>query len=51
MLSKDEFLAGSLKLYPQLRVEVLPNGEKVIHGIRLKTKEEMQSGRRVCDET
>jgi hypothetical protein len=38
--NEDEFLAALLWLYPELRVEVLPDGRKIIHGIRLKTEHE-----------
>jgi thymidylate kinase len=35
-VTEDEFLAELLRLYPQLRVETRPDGERIIHGIRLK---------------
>jgi hypothetical protein len=34
--NEDEFIAALLRRYPHLRVEVLPNGKKVVHGIKLK---------------
>jgi hypothetical protein len=35
--NEEEFIAALLRSHPELRVEVLPNGKKIIHGIRLKT--------------
>jgi hypothetical protein len=32
--------------YPHLRVETLPDGEQIIHGIRLKTAEELRASQR-----
>ena len=40
LLTEDEFIAELLRLRPELRVEVLPDGKKIIHGIRLKTPAE-----------
>jgi hypothetical protein len=41
--NKEEFLAALLRLHPELRVEVLPSGGKIIHGIRLKTDAELKA--------
>jgi hypothetical protein len=34
--NEDEFIAALLRQYPHLRVEVLPNGKKIVLGIALK---------------
>jgi hypothetical protein len=39
-MTEDEFIAELLRRYPELKVEVLPNGKRVIRGIRLKASEE-----------
>jgi hypothetical protein len=43
---KATFIAALLRKYPQLRVETLPNGEQIVHGIRLKTAEELRASQR-----
>jgi hypothetical protein len=45
-MTKDEFIAELLRRYPELRVEPLPSGEQVIHGIRLKTPEEQRAAKK-----
>jgi hypothetical protein len=45
-LTEDEFIAELLRLHPELRVEILPNGKRVIHGIRLKTPEERRAAKK-----
>ena len=34
-MTEDEFIAELLRRFPELKVETLPNGERVIRGIRL----------------
>jgi hypothetical protein len=36
--NEDEFLAALLRENPDLRVEVLPDGNKIVHGITLKPR-------------
>lgn len=45
-LNEDDFLAELLRLHPELRVEMLSNGERIIRGISLKTPDEMKKGSR-----
>jgi hypothetical protein len=39
-MTKDEFIAELLRKYPELKVEVLPNGKRVIRGIGFKSQHE-----------
>jgi hypothetical protein len=45
-ITEDEFIAELLRRYPELKVETLPNGERVIRGIRLKTPAERAAAKK-----
>jgi hypothetical protein len=50
-MTEDEFIAELLRRFPELRVETLPNGEQVIHGIRFKTPAERRAAKKDKDST
>ena len=40
--TEDEFIAAVLREHPELKLDYLPDGTRVIRGIRLKTKAERE---------
>jgi hypothetical protein len=40
-MTEDEFFAELLRRFPDLKEDVLPDGTRIIRGIRLKTPEEL----------
>jgi hypothetical protein len=48
-MTEEEFIAELLRRFPELKVETLPNGDRVIRGIRLKTPAERTAAKKGKD--